>query len=315
MPDIPVYLFAGFLDSGKTNFLSPMLTEEGGQFTQDSHTLLLVCEEGDEEYDEEALDRQNVRMVMIEDYEDLNPKHLKSLERRYKPDQVVIEYNGMWSLAELDSKLLPKNWILYQIIVTVDSNTFELYVKNMGQLMSEKLMNADMIIFNRVNEDTAAMLRKRNIKMVNRRAEIYLEWENGDMEEYDSGEPPFDMSKPVLDLADEDYGYWYVDVMDHPDRYEGKVVRYRGMVAQSKEFPSDCCVAGRFAMVCCAQDRQFLGMLCKGDQKKGFKSRDWAMVTAKVHEEYVELYQGDGPMLYVQSMEHCSPPAVEDVTF
>ena len=315
MPDIPVYLFAGFLDSGKTNFLNPMLTEEDGQFTQDCRTLLIVCEEGEEEYDEAALARRDVRMVTIDDYASLNQKYLKSLERRYKPDQVVIEYNGMWTLAELDSKLFPRNWILYQIVLTVDANTFELYAANMGQMMSEKLMNADMIIFNRVTEESAAMLRRRNIKMLNRRAEIYLEYENGDTEEYDSGEPPFDMSKPVLELADEDFGYWYVDVMDHPDRYEGKLVRFRGMVAKSNQFPQDCCAAGRFAMVCCAQDRQFLGMLCKGSQNKPFKSKDWAMITAQVREEYVKLYNGDGPMLYLQAMEPCGAPAVEDVTF
>ncbi len=314
MPDIPVYLFTGFLDSGKTNFLSPMLSEDG-EFTRDCSTLLLVCEEGEEEYDEEALARHDVRLVTVDDYEELNQKHLKNLERRFKPNQIVIEYNGMWPLADLDRTRFPSNWILYQIVLTVDANSFELYVANMGQLMSEKLMNADMILFNRVNETTAAMLRKRNIKMLNRRAEIYLEYENGDTAEYDSGEPPFDMSKPVLELADEDFGYWYVDVMDHPDRYEGKLVRYRGMVAQSNKFPRGCCVAGRFAMVCCANDRQFLGMLCKGDQSKKFKSRDWAMVTAQVREEYVKLYDGDGPMLYIQSMEPCDPPAVEDVSF
>ncbi len=314
MPDIPVYLFAGFLDSGKTNFLNPMLTEEGA-FTQDCSTLLLVCEEGEEEYDEVALAARKVRMITINSQEELNPKNLKHLERRYKPDQIVVEYNGMWFMAELQSKCFPSNWVLYQIVVTIDAATFEMYVANMGQLMSEKLMNADLILFNRVTEALATSLRKRNIKMLNRRAEIYLEYENGDTEEYDSGEPPFDMSKPVLELADEDFGYWYVDVMDHPDRYEGKVVRYRGMVAQSPKFPTGCCVAGRFAMVCCADDRQFLGMLCKGSQGKAFKSKDWAMVTAQVRVEYVKLYEGEGPMLYIQSMEPCDPPEVEDVSF
>ncbi len=314
MPDIPVYLFTGFLDSGKTNFLAPMLSEEGA-FTQDCSTLLLVCEEGEEEYDQAALAARNVRMMTINSLEEMTPRHLKHMERRFKPDQIVIEYNGMWPLAGLEVEHFPKNWILYQIVLTVDANTFELYAANMPQQTSEKLMNADMILFNRVTEQTAASLRKRNIKMLNRRAEIYLEYEDGETEKYDSGEPPFDMTKPVLELADEDFGYWYVDVMDHPDRYEGKVVRYRGMVAQSDKFPTDCCVAGRFAMVCCADDRQFLGLLCKGSQGKAFKSKDWAMVTAQVRMEYVKLYEGDGPMLYIQSMQPCEAPRVEDVSF
>ncbi len=315
MADIPVYLFTGFLDSGKTNFLNPMLTEANSAFTKDCCTLLLVCEEGDEEYDEAGLAARNVHLVNISSLEELNQKNLKHLERRYRPDQIVIEYNGMWPITGLEKDHFPRNWILYQIVLTVEAPTFELYAANMGQLMSEKLMLADMILFNRVNEETAAALRKRNIKMLNRRAEIYLEYENGDSEEYDSGEPPFDMTKPVLELEDADFGYWYVDVMDHPDRYDGKVVRYRGIVAQSDKFPAGCCVAGRFAMVCCADDRQFLGLLCKGEQGRRFKSRDWAMVTAQVRMEYVKLYEGDGPMLYIQSMEPCAAPKIEDVTF
>ncbi len=313
MSEIPVYLFTGFLDSGKTNFLMPMLTE--GSFTGSDKTLLIVCEEGEEEYDEEELAKCNVRMVVVENYEDLNTRFFKKLEREYRPDQVVIEYNGMWLMQDLDRELLPRNWILYQIVALVDANTFEVYAANMAQLMSEKLMNADLIIFNRVNDATAQTLRKRNIKMLNRRAEIYLEYENGDTAEYDSGEPPFDMTKPVLELDDQDFGFWYTDVMDHPDRYEGKVVRYKGIVAQSPKFPAGSCVVGRFAMVCCENDRAFLGLICKGEESRRFKSRDWVIVTAQVREEHIDLYEGNGPMLYIQSMEPCEAPAVTDISF
>jgi uncharacterized repeat protein (TIGR03943 family) len=313
MNEIPVYLFTGFLDSGKTNFLMPMLTE--GSFTGSDKTLLIVCEEGEEEYDEAQLAERNVRMVTVESYEELNTRYFKKLEREYRPDQVVIEYNGMWLMQDLDRELLPRNWVLYQIVVTIDATTFQMYTANMAQLMSEKLMNADLIIFNRVNDELAAMLRKRNIKMLNRRAEIYLEYENGDTTEYDSGEPPFDMTKPILELSDQDFGYWYTDVMDHPDRYEGKVVRYMGIVAQSEKFPAGSCVVGRFAMVCCENDRAFLGLICKGQQASQFKSRDWVIVTAQVREEHVDLYEGDGPMLYIQSMEPCAAPAVTDISF
>jgi uncharacterized repeat protein (TIGR03943 family) len=313
MAEIPVYLFTGFLDSGKTNFLNPMLTE--GSFTGEDRTLLIVCEEGEEEYDAKALAKQKVSMVTVEDYDQLTPAFFKELEKKYRPDQVVIEYNGMWLMQELDQTLLPKNWILYQIVCTVDATTFEVYAANMGQLMMEKLRNADMIIFNRANEENAAMLRRRNIKMLNRQAQIFLEYENGDSEEYDSGLPPFDMTQPVLDLSDEDYGVWYTDVMDHPDRYEGKVVRYRGIVAQSDKFPKGSCVVGRFAMVCCAEDTTFLGMICKGPESQQFKTKDWVTVTAQVRNEYVELYNGDGPMLYIQSMEKTDPPAEELVYF
>ena len=311
--EIPVYVIAGFLDAGKTSFIRPMLTE--GDFTGDDRTLFLLCEEGMEEYDPDMLSRRNVIMEVIEDEDTLTTDYLKKLERKYRPEQVVVEYNGMWSLAEFEQKL-PANWAMYQLVVLADAGTFEMYVKNMGAIMMEKLMGADMIIFNRCTEELAAALRRRNLKMVNRRAEIFLEYMDGSDEEYDDGStPPFDLSGGVLELADEDFGVWYVDCMDHVDRYEGKTVRFRGMVAKSDQFPKGSFVAGRFAMVCCEEDKSFLGMICKGPDAGKVSTRDWVLVTAQVKKEYVRLYDGDGPVLHTISVEQTTAPAEELVTF
>ena len=50
---IPVFLINGQLDSGKTSFISD--TIEMGQFEEAKNKLLIVCEEGEEEYDEKML--------------------------------------------------------------------------------------------------------------------------------------------------------------------------------------------------------------------------------------------------------------------
>ena len=47
--EVPVYLFTGFLEAGKTKMIQETLEDEG--FNDGSHILLLVCEEGLEEYD------------------------------------------------------------------------------------------------------------------------------------------------------------------------------------------------------------------------------------------------------------------------
>jgi len=168
--DIPVYLIAGMLDSGKTNFINGIL-QDG--FAKDDKTLLICCEEGDEEYNTKYL--YNVFTYKIENPEDMTPELFKKLEKQYKPKQVIIEYNGMWMIEPLYRTGLPANWILYQIMVMVDAPSFESYVKNMGQIMMEKITNADMIIFNRCTPELRASLRSRNLRMVNRRADIYLE--------------------------------------------------------------------------------------------------------------------------------------------
>ena len=280
--DIPVYLVAGFLDAGKTNFINGIL-EDG--FAREDKTLLLCCEEGEEEYEKKALD--NVTVVTVDDEDELTADFCRELEKKYRPKQVLIEYNGMW----------------------------QLFVKNMGQLMMEKITNADMLVFNRCTPELKEALRARNLRMVNRRADIYLEDNDGNSEDYLTGnECPFDMTPDLIDIPDDDYGVWYVDVMDHLDRWDGKRVHMKLLMCHSKKFPGVHC-PGRFVMTCCENDIQFVGVVAKGKDLKAYKNRDWVEVTATVRKEYIEAYQGEGPVLYVDKITTCAKPAQEVVSF
>ena len=308
--DIPVYLITGFLDAGKTNFINGIL-EDG--FARQERTLLLRCEEGDETYNPKALD--NVTVVEIEDEADLTCSHMKSLEKKYRPRQVLIEYNGMWQLERLYRDVLPANWVLYQIMTFVEASTFELYARNMGQLMMEKILNADLLVFNRCTPELRDSLRQRNLRMVNRRADIYLENEDGSSEDYLTGdECPFDLDQPVIDIPDEDFGIWYVDAMDNPDRYDGKEVHMKLLMCHSQKYPGVHC-PGRFAMVCCENDVQFLGLVAQGAGLEDYSNRDWVEVTARMAAEDHDAYRGKGPVMHVLTIAHCQKPAQEKVTF
>ena len=308
--DIPVYLVTGFLDAGKTNFINGIL-EDG--FARETPTLLLCCEEGEEDYEKNALD--NITVVHVDSEEALTCSFLKQCEKKHHPRQVLIEYNGMWQMERLYRDVLPANWVLYQIMTFVEAASFELYAKNMGQLMMEKITNADMLVFNRCDEELRASLRKRNLRMVNRRADIYLENEDGSSEDYLTGdECPFDLTQEVIDIPDDDFGVWYVDVMDHPERYENKLVRTKLLMCHSKKYPGVDC-PGRFAMVCCEKDVTFLGILAKGDQLSGYDNRDWIEVTAKMGTEDHPAYKGKGPVMNVISAGPCEKPAQEVVSF
>ena len=308
--DIPVYLVTGFLDAGKTDFINGIL-EDG--FAKKDKTLLLCCEEGENEYNEKAL--RNVTVVTVEEQEELTCSFLKECEKKYHPKQVLIEYNGMWPLEPLYRDILPANWVLYQIMSFVDARTFEVYAKNMGQLMMEKVTNADMLVFNRCNEELRSALRGRNLRMVNRRADIYLENEDGTSEDYLTGdECPFDLDQDIIDIPDDDFGVWYVDVMDHPDRYAGKTVHLKLVMCHSRNYPGVDC-PGRFAMVCCENDVQFLGLIAKGDQLDQYENRDWIEVTARMAVEKHKAYKGKGPVMNILSIAPCQKPAQEVVTF
>ena len=308
--DIPVYLVVGFLDGGKTNFINGIL-EDG--FSKNDRTLLLCCEEGDEEYNEKFL--KNVTVVTVDDQAQLTCSFLKDCEKKHRPKQVLIEYNGMWPLTPLYENVLPANWVLYQIMCFVEGGSFDLYARNMGQLMMEKITQADLIVFNRCTEETRDALRKRNLRMVNRRADIYLEMEDGSSEDYNNDDIcPFDLTPEVLDIPDEDFGIWYVDVMDHPERYAGHLVHMKLVMCHSKKYPGIDC-PGRFAMVCCENDVQFLGIIARGEGLDQYKNHDWIEITGRMAVEEHPAYQGKGPVLNVVAIGPCEKPAQEVVTF
>ena len=309
---IPVYVFLGFLDSGKTTFITPLVM--GTDFTQDEKTLLILTEEGEVEYNVQGAAKQNVAVEVIDDEEEFNELTLMQLAEKHRPTQVVIEYNGMW-LIETLNRAICEPWRIYQVVTTVDARTFDMYSKNMSQLMMQHISNAGMVIFNRCTDELVTSLRARNLKMLNRRCDMYLEYENGRSDIYDDGTPPFDMSLPMLEIPDEDYGVWYVDAMDHPENYDGKEVSFLGMIAQSERFPKDCCAIGRFAMVCCAEDTTFLGVLLKGPETRELKTRQWVHVRAKVKLERNRFYRGKGPMLHVIEVTPAEAPENELIYF
>ena len=307
--DIPVYLIAGFLDSGKTGFINGILRDG---FAEEDRTLLICCEEGELEYDPRVLG--NVFTYTVDEQSQLTPELFKKLEKQYRPKQVIIEYNGMWMIEPLYRDGLPANWILYQIMCLVDARSFEMYVKNMGQLMMEKISNADMLIFNHCNEELRAQLRSRNLRMVNRRADIYLENEDGTSEEYVTPEmSPFDLSDGHLDVPDDDYGVWYVDMMENPARYRGKVIEITAKVLKPSGFPSKVFLPGRMAMTCCADDTTFLGYVCRSAYAPKLKAGQWVKVRAKVRFANVSVYRGEGPVLEAEHIEAAEP--IEELVY
>ncbi len=311
--EIPVYLFTGFLEGGKTSFIREILSDEN--FTQDEKTLLLLCEEGVEELDEVFLKRWNTVAVPIEDESALTRTYCQLLTRQHRPDRVIVEYNGMWPTDTLDIAF-PNAWKLYQVITSINAETFEMYLNNMGAKMLEHIGFADLVVFNRCTDATKEFIRSKNIRAMNPRATIFLEDNNGNSEDYAEGmPPPFDLDAPVVEISDLDYGLWYMDAMNDPARYEGKTVKIKGMVFRGKNFPEDEFVPGRFGMVCCADDVTFIGFICRSKQAKALAQESWVTVTAEVAVEYYPQYRGDGPVLYATKIEPAEKPEEELVYF
>lgn len=306
----PVYVINGFLESGKTEFITYTLAQP--YFQVRGKTLVLLCEEGEIEYDDTLLKKARAVVEVIEDEEDFTPAHLIELEKKHKPERIIIEYNGMWNYKDMK---LPWHWSIDQQITTINAATFPMYYTNMKSLLAEMLRKSEMIIFNRCDGIKDLSSYKRNVKAINQKAEIIFEDANGEINEMMEEELPYDIKADVIELDNMGYAIWYLDALDHLERYIGKKVRFTANVLKPQSFPSDYFVPGRMAMTCCADDMAFLGFACQYDKAASLEQKQWVKVTVEVREEYFADYNGNGPVLHAVSVESTKAPKEEIINF
>lgn len=300
----PVYIINGFLDAGKTDFFRYTIAQP--YFRTKGKTLLIVCEEGENDYEDKLLKSTNTVVEYIEEEEDFNPNALIALDAKHNPERILIEYNGMWNFKEMK---LPVMWNLEQQITVIDCSSFELYFSNMKSLLAEQIRNSDLILFNRCDGLVDKLpTYKRNVKAINQKADIIFEDKDGEVDVTLDEDLPFDLNQDPIELNNYGYGMFYLDALDHVERYEGKNVKFKGIVLKPTEFPENRFVPGRMAMTCCAQDMQFLGFACEYEGTAELKEKDWVTVTAKVVKQFVPEYKGEGPVLQAISVEKTTEP-------
>ncbi len=307
----PVYIINGFLESGKTEFISYTISQP--YFQSRGTTLLLVCEEGETEYDAKILKKSRTVMEVIDEEEEFLPERLIELEKKYNPERIIIEYNGMWNFKEMK---LPWHWEVEQQITTIDASTFQTYYTNMRSLLAEMVRKSELIIFNRcdgLNDQLSNF--KRNIKAVNPQAEIIFEDKDGEVNQIFEEDLPYDLKADLLELDDYGYGIFYLDAMDNLDRYIGKTIKFKAMVLVPENNNNEYFVPGRMAMTCCADDMAFLGYACKYNKCNELSNKQWVEVTATVHSEFWKDYNGEGPVLHAVSVVMTEKPEEEILNF
>lgn len=310
MARIPVYVFTGFLDSGKTKFIQETL--EDPRFNAGERTLLLVFEEGEEEYDFSTYPYQNVFLEVL-DQETVTTRELGALARKYRAQRVVAELNGMQLVGDLYSRF-PPEWVVAQEVMFADSTTFMTYNSNMRNLVMDKLAGGQMVVFNRLEPGADTMPLHKLARAANRRIDILYDYTDGSTAFDDIEDPlPFDINAEVIQIDDEDYAIWYRDMTEEPGKYDGKTVHFKGQVAKLRREKNAMFAPGRFVMTCCIDDIQFCGLPCKFVGADMLKPRSWVDVTATVHAEKHDLYNGElGPVLTAISVQPAEP-AVQDV--
>ncbi|MBQ7346351.1 MAG: GTPase [Clostridia bacterium] len=306
---LPVYLFTGFLEGGKTHIIQESMEDQ--KFNSGEKTLIIQCEEGVDELELSRFYGKNVYLEQITEEGEFTKAKLTELTKKHRLDRVIIEYNGMWLLNTLYENL-PDNWAIYQEMMFADANTFLSYNANMRQLMVDKLQGCEMIVLNRTPEKIDKEEIHKVVRGVSRRAAITYDYPDGHVEYDEIEDPlPFDIDAPVVTISDEDYAVFYRDLSEEMKKYNGKTIKFKGMVARDGNY----ILAGRHVMTCCADDIAYHPLVCIFSEPTNLKTRDWVTLTGKIKLEKHKLYRGEGPVLYVTATEFAVKPVQEVATF
>ncbi len=312
--DIPVYLFTGFLESGKTKFIQETL--EDRRFNKGERTLLLVCEEGEEEYDPTRFSGKNVFIETIDSQDEMNEENLKALLKKHRASRVVVEYNGMWMLDVLYNAM-PEEWAVYQEFTFADGRTFLNYNANMRQLVNDKLQSTELLVVNRAEPSLDRMEVHKIVRGANKRADIAYETVDGKVE-YDAIEdpPPYDINAPIVEISDDAYAWWYRDLTEEYDKFNGKTISVRAMaIMRGSKLPDNTIVFGRQLMTCCVEDIRFAGLAARYDKVAELNNEAWYEITAKVESRFSKVYNRRGPVFTIESIEPAEAPAQPVATF
>ena len=307
----PVFLCTGFLDSGKTTLVKETLMEQ--EWIEDGLTLLIVCEEGEEEYSREYLEKKQMMLLQIEDFSELNAGFFKNCEKNFHPAQVIIEYNGMWKLEDLLQIKYPRNWELQGVYSTVDGSTLEMYLKNMKNMLMEQLVESELIVVNRCPRELDRSSFRRAIRVQNPNAQLIFEGQDGKIIPPSEEDLPYDVKGEPIVIADEDFGIWYVDTAENPELYLHKEIEFKAQTFREKGMKADLCIPARKIMTCCADDLDYYGYPCKMGKKMDITEGKWVKVRARFEmERPVGAYEAQ-PVLYLVEMEAAEAPEDEIV--
>ena len=301
MERLPIFVINGFLEAGKTQFMKFTMQQE--YFQTEGNTLLIVCEEGEEEYDKELLESTHTTVKYIDDISDFTKEKMIEFTKEVDPERILIEWNGLW---EQDKIQIPDIWYVNQMITIYDTSTLDLYIKNkdLKAYMGKMLKDSELVICNRADDIDEEILSTYHlqIKAMAPNAEIIFEGEEGEITGDFSINLPYNLDDSKFVIKPEEYGIFYVDAMDRTEKYDGKEVEFVAQVVRPDGIGDDILIPGRRAMTCCEADIQFLGFVCHYKGAKNFKNKDWVKVKGKIKYEMSPQYRAKGPVIYANDI-------------
>ncbi len=270
-----VFFVNGFLEAGKTTFIKELIARES--FRIPGKTLIILCEEGDLEYDAEELANAGAVLEIVDEEEKFNEDHIAALEGKHRPDRVIVEFNGMWDRKYLE---FPWYWDDIMEIAIFDASTFKLYADNMRSLLTEQVRKAELVVFYKADEmrDKLA-LYVRNIKAINNQAAFVFRGAEGDIILDPDENLPYDINSDHLELDEVGFAVMCMDSMERYEVYEGKTVHFTAQAYKMKNGGDLEFVAGRLIMTCCEADMTIMGIICGYPKAYELENKEWVEIT------------------------------------
>ena len=305
----PVYVFSGFLDSGKTQAIKETLYNPN--FNEGEPSLIICFEQGDVIYDDKFLKITNTQVLYLDSIKDLTIAKQKEIDKKFDVDRIFLELNGMEDDNILYDTGFISNWELAQTLTTIDATTFNMFMTNMRQFLYNHVKNAECIILNRADDCDKRYLRN-NLKSINQFSEIIYENKDGSVSNKIEDDL-FDLTKDLF-VEDADYGLWYMDCIDNTDKYDNKVITLKMKFVEDMSEYSNALIMGRKAMVCCANDIQDIAISCVGVDKKQIEKDKYYYLKGRL--KAIKTEDGDKTcVLYVTETSNADAPKEELVTF
>lgn len=305
-----VYFVNGFIEAGKTTFIKELISRES--FRISGKTLILLCEEGDLEYDAADLEESNAVLEVIETEDEFNEENISGIEKKYSPDQVVVEFNGMWDRKNLE---FPKYWDDIMEIAVFDASTFKLYSDNLRSFLAEQVRQAELIFFNRadkVREKLASYVR--NIKAINIGAAFMFRGAEGDIILDPNEHLPYDIDADELILDDEGFAVLTMESLQRCELYEGKKIHFTACIYKMKDGSDLDFIAGRIIMTCCEADMSFAGLICEYPKAYELDDREWVKISGILRVRFDDEMQRNIPVCRVVEMRRIEKPDKEIIS-
>ncbi len=277
MKEIDTRLVYGFLDAGKTTYITENIRDD--RFYKYGSTLIMCFEQGVEKYDEEQLSEKRTDVVYYKrnnagnDESEITRFCLESIEK-YQPDRIYVEMNAMMQGLR---ELFPDCMHVTFAAALIDWSTMPVYYVNFMQMMKQMVSESNQVTFRGCPSSDLLEPYGQAFRLMNPKASYLRRDPMGYHEKAFGLFLPFSLEDREITITEKTYLPLWLDALDHPEHYEGKVIHFTDPLELQRIDESSPWTCGRVVMTCCMADLQFMSFELEAADPRG---KRWVTIDA-----------------------------------